>query len=235
MRLFCRSTSVCVLILTLSGCVNGASVGVKEIETYKKLLNASKDEQPFNTLTGRVNYAENLADLYISEADRASLSGDAVALTVIGVAATGAGALVFDGSTDLLKGAGLAAGTTSAVGNYFRPQETSLALLIAAEQLICMAGAGRSARNDLEALGLGNTETLSDPIEIMDTGVRHVRLNLRKALVRTRPDYSTVLASLVNASRANGGLATESAASAEQLINKLRVDVTKCALEGISG
>ncbi|SOE12782.1 hypothetical protein SAMN05877838_0898 [Hoeflea halophila] len=235
MRLLCRSISVFVLILTLSGCVNSASVGIKEIETYKRLLNASKDEKAFNTLTGRVNYTNNLADLYIVEADRASLSQDAIALTVIGAAATGAGALVFDGSTDLLKGVGLAAGTTSAVGSYFRPQETSLALLNAAEQLVCMAGAGRSARNELNALGLANSETLSEPIEIMDTGVRQVRLNLRKALAKTRPDYSTVLASLVNASRANGGLGTESTASTEEIINKLRVDVTKCALEGISG
>ena len=129
-----------------------------------------------------IAYAGKLADEYIELSDRASAAQDTAALALIGTAGVAAGGLLFDGSLDLVKGAGLAAGGLTAATTYFNPGEASQDLLDAAEQLLCIAKVAVPEPRQHEAA-----------LEALKEGITTARLNLRKKLQHTLPDYKQLL------------------------------------------
>lgn len=84
---------------------------------------------------------------------------------------------------DLIKGAGLAAGTITATRGYFKPGEAAPFLLDAADGMLCIASVGRSPQ--------------FKPVEagapIVDDAISRIRLDLRKKLLRRAPDYQDVI------------------------------------------
>ncbi|WP_292648508.1 hypothetical protein, partial [Mesorhizobium sp.] len=120
-----------ILSFTLSGCVGAQNVQSAEVKVY-----GSPSIDP-RSYAGNVEYAKRLADEYMRLSDQASSAQDAAALGLIASAGVAAGGLLYGGSTDLIKGAGLAAGSLGATTTYFKPGEASSDLLDAAEQLLC--------------------------------------------------------------------------------------------------
>ncbi|MGO6784011.1 hypothetical protein [Rhizobium ruizarguesonis] len=203
--------SIAVLI---GGCVGAANVQRSEVEIYSR--------QNTRTLADTIHYADLLAGQYIALSDRASGVQDVTAVGLIASAGVAAGAMLYDANLNLVKGAGLAAGTIAAGSAYFRPGETSAALLDAAEQLICIRKAGEPY---LEAY-----RTSEDAGEIVNGGILNVRVNLRKKLSRTLPDYRSLVESLkdsiVNQPAAKAGVVQI------PTLGMLRTDVATCLLPG---
>lgn len=235
MRMY-RSSVTLIFSVMLSGCVGAASVGKKEVKIYEDY------HSKINTIKGNVAYAQDLADEYLKQATTASETQDAIAFGTIGAAATGAGGLLYNASTGLIKGAGLAAGTAAAVGSYLEPDETVLALLNAAEQLVCIAQSGRMADSLLgkKTEGEAAIETESvQAVDILSIGIRQARINLRKALIRQRPDYSSLLNQLSNTASESAEIDMKikstgiSSVTAPEIVEKLRGDVAKCLLIAI--
>ncbi|OJJ12972.1 hypothetical protein BKI51_02585 [Alphaproteobacteria bacterium AO1-B] len=216
---------VIAVISQILGCANAGLIGGKELSVFKELSSEGK----LQSITGFSNYAEELATIYIQESDGLSIAQDAVALGIIGAAATSAGGLLYGASTDLIKGAGLAAGTAGALTTYVGPKESSIALLNAADQMLCISRAGRVADT---AFGKGkNTDQKSE--QILDTAIRQSRLKLRKALAKQLPDYSDVVNSIKDSAESQVKLnrihGTEDG-SVENIRIVLQASVDKCLL-----
>jgi hypothetical protein len=193
------------LLGALSGCVGATAVHKAEVIALQPIDPRSYSDN--------VAYARKLASDYIDLSDRASAAQDATAMALIGTAGVAAGALLFDGSLDLVKSAGLAAGGLSATASYFRPGESSEYLLDAAEQLICISKVAVPPPTD-------------DPVEglaVLKTGITTVRLNLRKKLQRTLPDYGKLLQTLKET-------AGEHIENEERTVDQLEADIAKCLL-----
>jgi hypothetical protein len=224
-----------VSAVILAGCVGAASVGKSEITVYQDSITS------INTIGGNTAYAQKLADEYLKQATTASETQDAIAFGTIGAAATGAGGLLYNSGFDLIKGAGLAAGTTAAVGNYLKPDETILALLDAAEQLVCIAKSGEMAESQFgqKAEEAGIDTHVVEAVDILGVGIRQARIHLRKKLVRQRPDYTSLLNQLSNTASASAKVAVKMAVdgrdslAAPEIVEKLRGDVAKCLLIAI--
>jgi hypothetical protein len=151
-----------------------------EINTYAM--------QKVETLQDTIRYTSALVESYMTLSDQASAAQDVAALSVIATAGVAAGGLLYNAHLDLIKGAGLAAGTLTATTSYFKPGETSAALLDAAEQLICVRRAAEPFQSTFNHS--------AEAIEIVSTAIQNVRLNLRKKLSRSLPDYKSLVASL---------------------------------------
>jgi len=216
-----RPFIILIVSILVSGCVGAAQVGKKEVRIYSENLSG------LNTIDGNTKYAQLLSDEYLKQAATASDTQDAISLGVIGAAATGAGGLLFNSGFDLIKGAGLAAGTTTAVGNYLKPGETVLALLNAAEQLVCIAKSGQLA----EPIVKPDHDAELAAVEILAIGIRQARINLRKTLVRQRPDYNTLLNQISDTAAVPNKLRNQ--LSEKEMVEKLRDDVNKCLLIAI--
>lgn len=148
------------------------------------------DPNPYNT---KIRYARSLAEYYMEQAGFASGAKDAVALGLIAAAGVATGGLLYDANVNLIKGAGLAAGSLTVLNNYGRPQEAEATLLTASEALICIADAADGAPElsaDPAALGALNDATF------------RVRLNVRNRLSRKIIDYNTLMNTFKEAARA---------------------------------
>jgi hypothetical protein len=157
----------------------------------------------------------------MSLSDQASGTQDVAALGIITAAGVAAGALLYDAPLALVKGAGLGAGTIAATTAYFRPGDTSTALLAAAEQLVCIRKAAEPVQHSLS--------DSDDAIEIVTGAIQSVRLNLRKKLNRTMPDYSSVVASLQKSATLPG----MQIVPVDNSINILRNKVALCILTAV--
>jgi hypothetical protein len=203
------------LPLLIGGCVSASNVHKAEI----KILST----QPTRTLSDNIHYSDALAEQYMALSDQASGAQDAAALGLISAAGVAAGGMLYDANLNLVKGAGLAAGTLTATSTYFKPGETSVALLDASEQLICIRKAAepfkQSYENDDDAVG------------IVSGGILTVRLNLRKKLNRTLPDYRSLVDSL-KAALANQPTGQHNIAEVDRAkdLNTLRASVASCVL-----
>jgi hypothetical protein len=169
-----------------------------------------------------MQYASELANKYSDLSDKASSAEDAAALALIASAGVAAGGLLYDASIDLIKGAGLAAGAITATSAYFKPQETGTFLLDAAEQLLCIVKAGRDLPidpNDGEAMN------------IVDDGILTVRINLRKNLRRTLPDYRQLVKDLQGLATAPLPRKLTGAVDVHaEVMRRLRLAVAACVL-----
>ncbi|MGO8023917.1 hypothetical protein [Rhizobium leguminosarum] len=208
-------TVAMILLPTIVGCVGASTVQMAEVKYINRKTTGIR------TLQDNVDLAGELANQYINLSDEASGAQDIAALGIIGAAGAAAGGLLYDANLNLIKGAGLAAGTMTATSSYFKPGETSTALLDAAEQMICIRKAGEPF---LERYA-GSAEAG----EILAGGILTARLNLRKRLNRTMPDYRSLVESL------GRSYAARSQSDAEQLrngpsIEELRTSVATCLL-----
>ncbi|MGO7301403.1 hypothetical protein ACC718_32875 [Rhizobium ruizarguesonis] len=207
-----RGIVLLAIAVLVSGCVGAANVQRSEVEIYSR--------QNTRTLADTIHYADLLAGQYIALSDWASGVQDVTAVGLIASAGVAAGAMLYDANLNLVKGAGLAAGTIAAGSAYFRPGETSAALLDAAEQLICIRKAGE--------LYLEAYRTSEDAGEIVNGGILNVRVNLRKKLSRTLPDYRSLVESLkdsiVNQPAVKAGVVQI------PTLGMLRTDVATCLL-----
>ncbi|MGO7837223.1 hypothetical protein [Rhizobium johnstonii] len=204
--------SIAVLI---SSCVGAATVQRSEVEIYSG--------QSTETLADTIRYADLLAGKYIALSDQASGVQDVTALGLIATAGVAAGGLLYDANLNLVKGAGLGAGTIVAGSSYFRPGETSAALLDGAEQLICIRKAGEPF--------LVAYRASEDAGEIVNGGILNVRVNLRKKLSRTLPDYRSLVESL-RASILSQPAGRGAGFAQVQSLDVLRTDVATCLLPG---
>ncbi|UQS66917.1 hypothetical protein M5D98_11570 [Mesorhizobium opportunistum] len=201
-----------ILSLSLSGCVGAQNVQSAEVKVF-----GSPAIDP-RSYAGNVEYAKRLADEYMRLSDRASSAQDAAALGLIASAGVAAGGLLYGGSTDLIKGAGLAAGSLGATTTYFSPGKASSDLLDAAEQLLCISKVSDPPPYD-QVTGS----------EIIRQGVMTVRLNLRKKLNHTLPDYKQLVETLktsISEQSAAMHITNQKAVTLEDL----KVDVNKCVL-----
>lgn len=217
-----RLFSLLVFSTALIGCVSSARIAAQERSAYST---TTGNETIFlDTVTANSTYALNLAHLYISEASQTSKGQDALALGYIGAAAVGASVIAFDGPRDILRGVGLAVGTATATSNYLKPGEVSNALLIAAERMICISEAARIATKRYVS---DDADTDVDVVEILQAGIRNVRINLRKSLTRSPPDYGTLL----NQITASAGIVAQSGGNEEvqAKLNEISQAITKCA------
>ncbi|MCA1408208.1 hypothetical protein I6F26_24780 [Ensifer sp. IC3342] len=132
-----------------------------------------------------INYARNLADLYMEQASKASTAKDFAAAGLLGSAGVAAGGLLYGSHLDLIKGAGLAAGAITSTTSYTKQDVAEDALLRGAEALICVAGVAQKEttafQNNTEAAGVVSDATL------------RIRLNVRKKLIRQVPEYSALV------------------------------------------
>ncbi|MBB6486856.1 hypothetical protein [Rhizobium lusitanum] len=175
------------------------------------------------TLADNTKLAGALADQYITLSDQASSAQDIAALGIIASAGVAAGGMLYDANLNLIKGAGLAAGTLTASSTYFKPGETSSALLDAAEQMICLRKAGEPY-----LAKFGNDPQAG---EILKGGILTVRLNLRKRLNRTLPDYRNLVENL-KASLQQAPAGGVHGLSDEENLSLLRASVASCVLPG---
>lgn len=204
-----------ILLPMIAGCVGAATVQTAEVQHINRKTTG------IHTLQENVQLAGALANEYIRLSGEASGAQDVAALGIIAAAGVAAGGLLYDAHLDLIKGAGLAAGTLTATSTYFRPGETSTALLDAAEQMICIRKAGEPF--------LERYSSSQEAGEILAGGILTARLNLRKRLNRTMPDYRSLVDSLGKA------YAVTSQSDAEQLRNgpsleDLRISMATCLL-----
>ena len=200
-------------LLTTAGCVSAISVQKEEVKLY-----ALKDTSTFEAT---LDYARELSEAYIRMSDRASAAQDVAALALIGVAAVAAGSVLYDANLDLIKGAGLAAGTLTASTAYFRPGETGTHLLGAAEQLLCIVKAGQllpAPYRDNEAM------------DIARDGILTARLILRNRLRRTLPDYRSLVEALKSSAKQQAAMTLESTGGGEIYITEFRTSVVACLL-----
>ncbi|WP_206615928.1 hypothetical protein [Rhizobium sp. WSM1325] len=212
-KIICRMTVVLSIPAFLSSCVGATNVQRSEVEIYSK--------QSTETLADTIHYADLLANKYIALSDQASGAQDMAAVGLIASAGVAAGGLLYDADLNLIKGAGLAGGTIAAGSTYFRPGETSAALLDAAEQLVCIRKAGEPF--------LVSYRTSTAAGEIVNGGILNVRVNLRKKLSRTLPDYRSLVeslkASIVNQPAGKGFAPVRT-------LDDLRIEVATCVLPG---
>ncbi len=201
-----------VLSFGLSGCVGAQNVQRAEVKVFES---PAIDPRSY---AGNVEYAKRLADEYMALSDQASSAQDAAALGLIASAGVAAGGLLYGGSTDLIKGAGLAAGSLGATTTYFKPGEASTDLLDAAEQLLCISKVSYPPPDDPVA---GS--------EIIRQGVMTVRLNLRKKLSHTLPDYKQLVETLKTSISAQSA-AKHAYAANVVTVEDLRVEINKCVL-----
>ncbi|MCA1494603.1 hypothetical protein I6F11_27355 [Ensifer sp. NBAIM29] len=183
----------------LCGCINSADLYADETLTWKAtLLRANAQDvssqqeirsAPWptdrNPYINAINYARNLAELYIGQASKASAAKDAAAAGLLGAAGVAAGGLLYGAHLDVLKGAGLAAGAATSTSSYVKPEIAETALLSAAEALMCVAGVAQQR----SATFRGDAEAAS----IVSDAILTIRLNLRKKLSRQLPDYGVLL------------------------------------------
>lgn len=217
---FRLSTPVVFSVLLL-GCASGARIADLERQIYMETAQTISDETVYlDTVTGNSTYALNLAQQYIVLANEASTGQDVFALGLISAATVGAGAVVFNGHLDILRGVGLAAGTATATSDYLRPAETSAALLVAAERLICIAEVARAATIRYQQ---DNPNSDIDIVEIVQSGIRTVRINLRQSLTRSVPTYSTLFNQVTSSARivAQSGGDEEIVAKLNQINQKI--------------
>lgn len=179
------------------GCSNPAQIRKKE---EKALQSASNivipkllDTKDFYQMQ---KYMYGLSEVYVSVADDLAVQQDLTALGLIGSAALAAGSFLYGGSSDIVRGAGLGAGTLVAADQYLTPKAASEQLLSSADQLICIVGA--SQRTEEHTALYRKHEDLNDQrMSILRQSVYRIRLNLRKELVRDLPDYKTIARELV--------------------------------------
>ena len=200
--------------MVVVGCYTANDVGVKELEIKKQLFVPEKyelhsgegtEKKPYlyrktaeateETVTLWTNYAGRLSDSFSAMSDASSNAERAAALAIIGAAVTASGAIVFDGSSNLLKGAGLAAGTIAALTTYLRPRENAAVLLNAAQKLHCIEYAGARA----DAL----LNDVPEAIELMKSSVRKATLTLRSQLQSNARSYEEIVRDLVATQNVN--------------------------------
>lgn len=175
-------------ILFAAGCVTSTDVRVQETAILKRYEENSPSLKCATTAStdaynNRVCFAADLARAYISLADKASQSEELAAYGTIAAAGTAAGALAYGSNLNLVKGAGLAAGSIAVSNNYTRPGETAGYLLDAADGLLCIAKVGRTE----------GARSVPDAAEMIDTATDTIRIDLRKKLTRQAPDYRTIV------------------------------------------
>ncbi|MDX0658339.1 hypothetical protein GOD21_15060 [Sinorhizobium medicae] len=175
-----RAAVMTLFSFFMFGCVSAINVQREEVRLYS-------NSDP-STYEGNLAFAQALAEAYIRLSDQASIAQDAAAMGLITAASVAAGGILYDAHLDLVKGAGLAAGSLTATASYFRPGEAGTHLLEAAEQLLCIQNAGlqfpKQYRPDPEA------------ISVIVSGITTVRVNLRKQLRRSLPDYKDLVNNL---------------------------------------
>ena len=198
-----------VFCIALCGCVSGARVHSVEV----KMLG----EQ---TYKGRLDYAGSLAEQYIALADEATGLEDVAAFGTITAAAVGAGGLLYGAHVDVLKGAGLAAGTIGATRAYTSPAEDATHLYEAAEALLCIKSVGAHS-------------TPSDgSISVLNEGINKVRINLRKKLVQRAPNYRDILDQIKNTYAQRFGPGGE--VRVLSIEDELREKINNCIINSIS-
>lgn len=146
------------LAATLMGavsCTSATDVGQAErkallVSTYKNNdENCDKKDACFDldNYNDLLKYGVNLSLIYIDLSDNASAGSDLYAVGTIAAAAVTAGGLLFGSHPDLIRGAGLFAGTATGIDDYLEPDEASEALLTASEQVHCVVLAARTHLN----------------------------------------------------------------------------------------
>jgi hypothetical protein len=187
------ATGCCYLSLT--GCFGAGDVGLAELNvqvrnsdsnTQKAICQRNYDCPKLDlgpSIGGRINYANALAGEYMRLADSASRAQDWAALGIISSAGVAAGALAYDANVNLLKGAGLSAAMIAAGRNYAKPGESVAHLLNAAEGMLCVASAARSANPAVQDASAG----------LVDDAINSIRLDLRKKLERQAPNYRDIV------------------------------------------
>jgi hypothetical protein len=229
-----RTFFLILCLVTLSGCFSAGDVGQAEVGI--RLRNSDPTMQKaactktFScpqidigpSFSGRVNYASALVGEYIRLADSASRAEDVAALGIISSAGVGAGALLFDAPANLLKGAGLAAGMIAAGRSYSKPGESAHHLLNAAEGMLCVARASKSASREVQA----------KDAELVDWAIDRIRLDLRRKLERQAPNYRDIVeaAKTVDASKSAG--TWEALSTSEKLSSALDTCVSKAVING---
>lgn len=212
MNTFSRALILATISFWLSGCAS--SVTREDISIYKK--------NDTSTYAGTLKYSTELADKYLDLSSNARTFQDLVAVGLIGAAGVASGGALYGSSLDLIKGAGLAAGATSALSSYIRPAKHSNDLLLAAEQLTCVWKAGNAftgSRADGEA------------IEILKSGIRTIRINLRKKLNREIPNYAQLVENLKQSSQtANKLIGNKNFEIKSNFKENLTEEINKCAL-----
>lgn len=223
---------LCIAASTfLSACVSGTSVRVAE--TNVLVRNLPKPEKALavdlqkvhvgQDYYGRVNYAAELAKEYMKMADNAGSAEDFAAIGIISAAGVAAGGLMYGSHLDLIKGAGLAAGTITATRGYFKPGEAAPFLLDAADGMLCIASVARSPQ--------------FTPVEagapIVDDAISRIRLDLRKKLLRRAPDYQGIINAIkaMTTDNAEKNIAQTLVSSTDVLSDKLNL----CVLKAIGG
>ncbi|MEP2706518.1 MAG: hypothetical protein ABJQ71_05950 [Roseibium sp.] len=241
---------VLLAAFSMTACANPGLIGSRELKIFNDIAitdengertdkNGNKNQaKPIKSVEQFSEYAENLATLYLEESDKLSYTQEAIALGIIGAGATAAGGLLFSTSTNVIKAAGLAAGTAGALGTYIKPKENSAALLNSADRMMCIANSGRIAASEL------SKSTDRESRQLMDTGIRRGRILLRKELTRNAPNYSDVLAQIRGLETNNVDLrraisanlfAGDSIVTRDKLARaRLKDDVDKCLLLGIA-
>jgi hypothetical protein len=178
----CKLVSTIAVSVALGGCVTGLDIRSQEKIARQEVRNPTAFEP--KTYRELISYADKLSDGYIYLSDKIMTEQDVVGTLIIASAGVAAGGLLYDASIDLVKGAGLAAGTLTAATTYFNPSEASSHLLDAAKQLACVSSAAASATETDENAGL------------VKEAIVTIRINLRKKLSRKLPDYGELVQKL---------------------------------------
>lgn len=215
---------LCSGLALLSGCVSNLDIRKKEVDALREVQ--TKPIPRFYDITEfdeSLKYSHRLSEAYILIADRAALGQDVLAAGILAAAGTAAGALLFDASLDLVRGAGLAAGAILQTEDYLEPDETITHLLDTSEKLICIVIAGRATRSGMLEIHYGNDTV--DPGGVFDQertslvidGIAQARLQLRRLVRRELPSYGTITRDLLASARQDvESIGTRSLARADQ-------------------
>lgn len=177
-----------------------------------------------------LKYGRALGQSYIETAGTTSTKQDLGFYALLGIATLGASRAIDGASAEILGQFAVGGVAANQSVNYTNASGATQALIKASEQMNCLVLAGTSASS---SIGMNTPDEFAAK-ELLLASFDTVRVNLRKALLRQLPDYSTLVenfaksaeeSAMVNATR-NGIFSINS----QQSLATLKKRAAKCVI-----
>ncbi len=178
-----RPLAAAALVLGLGACTTSSLVSQREAEVAAPVASSPAD---------LARYGQEMAAAYLAIADRNTGVQDAVALSLIGIAAAGVLASVDGASAQTLTQIGVGGIAVGSGARYFDFAGTAKSLVTAAGQHLCISAVASSGAVD-------DAGTAA----IVVRGYDRSRIALRQTLIHQTPSY-TDLVSELNQARTAG-------------------------------
>ncbi|MDJ0825693.1 MAG: hypothetical protein QNJ16_09330 [Rhodobacter sp.] len=221
------------IILLFAGCSKQIDISATDETAIAAVARATPGGRFSLTATANyqqlVEYGNALTAEYLKKAENTSAQQDIAFFSLLGLSLMATNRAI-EGA-QAIEQAKYAAGTIAAneVVNYIDPQSATQALLRAAVQLNCVVTHAVTFQDDLGQSSLAEQANLA-----MIATYELIKINLRKAMMRQLPDFSTIADNMRNAieqkQQASGVLGEQAlgiVAPTERLA-EFKVELAKC-------